>query len=367
MLGSVALTIAALELGVRAYRSDFSFGNRLAALNNLLRSAYPAAHDPKLGWVPKAGSVGTANIWGTEVRILENTTRANGLTTNPAVPERPVTVAVGDSFTFGDEVSDHDTWPAVLERLTGMRTINGGVFGYGVDQSALRARALINDFAPRLIIFSLIHDDIQRTQLAERTSVKKPYFILREDNLILRGVPVPPIDTYRQGQAATEVLKELASRSLLIHEVMRRAAPEWWAHGRWSEKKVHGDGNAVSCRLITTLADDTKAAGIDFLVLVQYSKFEILNQSSLEGIDRLIACLAPHGIAVLDLRQYLRAVAACDQARFDAFYKQRGHMSGAGNAFTAKMLQRAIALKEGDGWKKSLGPPESSICDHRAQ
>ena len=44
-------------------------------------------------------------------------------------------MAVGDSFTFGDEVNDGQTWPAQLQQLTGRRVINGGVSGYGFDQT----------------------------------------------------------------------------------------------------------------------------------------------------------------------------------------------------------------------------------------
>jgi hypothetical protein len=46
---------------------------------------------------------------------------------------------VGDSFTFGDQVSADETWPACLEATLHRGVDNGGVFGYG---AALR-RALL--------------------------------------------------------------------------------------------------------------------------------------------------------------------------------------------------------------------------------
>lgn len=55
-------------------------------------------------------------------------------------------LAVGDSYTFGDEVSDWETWPAQLQKLSGRRVINGGVFGYGIDQAFLRARRLLSRY-----------------------------------------------------------------------------------------------------------------------------------------------------------------------------------------------------------------------------
>ena len=65
-------------------------------------------------------------------------------------------LAVGDSFTFGDRVSDHETWPAQLERLTGRQVLNAGVFGYGVDQAYLRAVALLETYDTDLVVLALI-------------------------------------------------------------------------------------------------------------------------------------------------------------------------------------------------------------------
>lgn len=44
----------------------------------------------------------------------------------------------GDSFTYGDEVANHETWQAVFENLTGLAVLNMGVGGYGVDQAVLK-------------------------------------------------------------------------------------------------------------------------------------------------------------------------------------------------------------------------------------
>lgn len=47
----------------------------------------------------------------------------------------PPILAVGDSFTFGDEVDALEAWPAQLQALLGRRVLNGGVTGYGLDQT----------------------------------------------------------------------------------------------------------------------------------------------------------------------------------------------------------------------------------------
>ena len=44
---------------------------------------------------------------------------------------------IGDSFAFGDQVSNNQTWASCIERKLKIRTDNGGVGGYGVAQSIL--------------------------------------------------------------------------------------------------------------------------------------------------------------------------------------------------------------------------------------
>ena len=68
---------------------------------------------------------------------------------------RPTILAVGDSCTYGDEVSDNETWPAYLEAEMGTRVWNAGVFGYGLDQAVLRAEVLLPKLKPDILIVGL--------------------------------------------------------------------------------------------------------------------------------------------------------------------------------------------------------------------
>jgi hypothetical protein len=54
-------------------------------------------------------------------------------------------LVVGDSFTFGDQVSDDETWPACLEATLHRGVDNGGVFGYGAAQALRRALLKLNE------------------------------------------------------------------------------------------------------------------------------------------------------------------------------------------------------------------------------
>ncbi|MGA0868116.1 MAG: hypothetical protein ACO3UM_04225, partial [Planctomycetota bacterium] len=73
-----------------------------------VRRGYPAMPDPELGYVPRPGAATDDSRWGTTVSIDADGFRSNG---QPRPARGRTIVAVGDSFTFGDQVHDHESWP----------------------------------------------------------------------------------------------------------------------------------------------------------------------------------------------------------------------------------------------------------------
>src|SRR5262249_13314427 len=247
---STSLTLLALEVLARAYDRNFRLVSARSFSVNLLQSAYPASFHPQLGHVPRSGFSSSDNQWGTLVTIVEDGIRSNGPNPAHSWPDNGLIIAVGDSFTFGDQVSDSETWPADLERLLGMTVLNGGVFGYGVDQSYLRAIQLIEKYKPSVVIFSFIADDINRTQLSERTGVPKPYFVYNGGNVELHTshIRVP------EGTNISNTVKNVFGYSHLIHRLMTKLAPAFWMSRTWVSAQVHEDGVKVSCVLLNRLA-----------------------------------------------------------------------------------------------------------------
>ena len=174
VLVSLVVGLGLLELGLRASTWSwlFAWPNFVLDARKVLadRDSGRTVHDERLGYVPRAGYA-TAGI-----TIEENGVRRTGPA--PADGRAPI-LAVGDSFTFGEEVGDGETWPADLQRLTGRRVLNGGVSGYGFDQIVLRTEALAPLYRPEAIVVAFIADDIRRTEMRRLWSADKPYFDAR--------------------------------------------------------------------------------------------------------------------------------------------------------------------------------------------
>ena len=124
------------------------------------------------------------------VRIEVFGVRSNGQAWTSAPGERPL-LAVGDSFVFGADSQDAETWPAQLERRLGAHVLNGGVSGYGVDQTYLRAVALCRRLRPRVLLVGVAPDDVRRCGLSVRGEPKPWFEPQANGGLVLRGDPVP--------------------------------------------------------------------------------------------------------------------------------------------------------------------------------
>ena len=118
---SLLLIFIILELAIRIVKGEYTFKNFTER-----KLSFPYQYDPYLGWIPKEGHWENQNIHGKTITILENGIRSNGDKTTKETAGLACILAVGDSFTFGDYVSDCETWPALLEKVSKGRVINGG-------------------------------------------------------------------------------------------------------------------------------------------------------------------------------------------------------------------------------------------------
>ena len=105
---------------------------------------------------------------------------------------------IGDSYTFGECVSDSETIPYITQQLLpGSEVINMAVHGYGNDQQYLKLTTEGMKYSPDIVILGYNYIDPVRNHLYFR-DYAKPYFVLQNDTLQLKGVPVPLPETFLQ-------------------------------------------------------------------------------------------------------------------------------------------------------------------------
>jgi hypothetical protein len=337
LIVSSIFCLIALEFGLRAYHGQWGYINFRFPPGDHLKEGYPVEFDAELGWIPKQDVRAIPNTWGTTVTILKDGVRSNGGGEGEDATD-PI-LAVGDSFTFGEQVSDWETWPAQLEKLLGRRVINGGVSGYGADQAFLRARRLLNQYRYSVVIFSFIPDDIRRCRMSVEFGGAKPFFDFKNGQLALENVPVLRL-TFPSPQESSLLIALEHSR--LADAILKRIVPEWWlAPERAYEKQVHDEekGTKVVCALLHELEGLTKSRGSELVVLVQHEHKEAFSKS----MPDVLSCLSDDGTRVLDLNPALSELEDKDPSRYNhLYYSYGGHMTAQGNQFVAQEVLKTL-------------------------
>jgi len=120
-------------------------------------------------------------------------------------PGRVRVAALGDSFTYGIDVAEPDTWEARLNRLDPrLEVLNFGVGAYGLDQAYLRYPAAAR-FHPDVVLIGFMTENIFRDVNVFRpfyvprngTPLAKPRFLLKDDDLVLLPNPLPDAAAYQ--------------------------------------------------------------------------------------------------------------------------------------------------------------------------
>ena len=88
-------------------------------------------------------------------------------------------LTVGDSFTFGDQVNNDQTWQSCINKKQNqIELLNGGVGGYGSLQALKRAGRLLKDSRYDGLILSIVsYDDIIRSGLVRDYIIAKDGYL----------------------------------------------------------------------------------------------------------------------------------------------------------------------------------------------
>jgi hypothetical protein len=324
MLLSAVLVLVLLEVGLRAANGWLLDWHNLVLGARTVHSATEQSrfmHDALVGYVPRPDGF-----------------RATGEARGDEAAGVPI-LAVGDSFTYGEEVSANEAWPGQLQRLKGQRVLNAGASGYGFDQSVLRAEQIAATRRTSAIVVGFIADDIRRTEMRRQWGAEKPYFDLQSDTLVLRNVPVPPRPDPR---TTLTFWQRTLGHSVLFDFMLRRLdlLYDWFG----DHVRVHrpGEGERIACLLAERLRELQVSSGARVFVLAEYDpmvwqdpQFSAEQRRMVRG---LLACARQRGLGTIDSFEALASAPDGPRGLYGLW-----HMNDKGNRLIAGLVADALA------------------------
>lgn len=243
------------------------------------------AYDPDLGWAPRPGARSQDGLR----RVDGGGIRTDGETSLAPRPGVLRIAIFGDSFTFGDEVRQDETWGVALEDAlvahgVAAEVLNFGVNAYGMDQAYLRWRGRGKAYHPAVVLYGFQPEDVLRNLnvfrplyfMGSEVPLSKPRFVMRDGALAIVNVPTIPPDQMLR------TLATVADQPLLEYE--RFFAPwhewHWWLRDRTAAllatlvagldaDPFHLDREAhdLAGRIVEDFARDVRASGAAFLIV----------------------------------------------------------------------------------------------------
>lgn len=198
---------------------------RSSQAGRLLKAKIVNGFDPDLGWNNHEGWMQRGKHL---IHVGPKGTRGRVLYPLPKPKGSARVLCMGDSFVWGSEVGDKQTWPYLLEQESDIEAPNLAVGGYGLDQTLLRLRKEGAALRPDVVIFGCMlasagrHGNRIPGRLMPRDAGPqvKPRFLLQDGALKL--VPIPYQDELSLLDAA---LSGRTLAELLDHEVWLDPSP----------------------------------------------------------------------------------------------------------------------------------------------
>jgi len=244
-------------------------------------------------------------------------------------PGRLRIMTLGDSFTFGDEISDAETYSTDLATiLPNTEVLNLGVSGYGHDQMLLYLQEEGIKYRPDVVILGYVSLDADR-DLRSFNAFAKPKFELSHDQLRLTDVPVP---TAAEVLAREPYQLKCLDLAVMLRERVRVALG-------WNEKRAREISSSIFDELVKTVRNNGAVPVFVYM--------PVLNQiiDPREGLtvneEFLDSYCHRRGVACLFLRPYFR-----EQVKKGATFNIQTHWDPQAHRLAAQAIRDFLLEKE---------------------
>ena len=240
-------------------------------------------------------------------------------------PNKTRILVLGDSYTFGEEVSDNETYSYYLQQLLpNTEVINLGIHGYGHDQMLIYLREEGIKYKPDIIILGFIHPDMKRNMVNFR-DYAKPKFKLKGNRLKLTASPVPSLE---------KTLKWDWARPR-IFDVVANLRYKFRIQFGLYEKEKDKLTTAILNEIITQ-SDSINAIPI-FVYLPLIKEIAISDSITLGEKYLSNLCENNKNVNYFSARQYL-----IEQLTLGVTFKERGHWGSVGNYAIAGAIKQYL-------------------------
>lgn len=279
-------------------------------------------------------------------------------------------VAVGESFTHGDEVRAAETWSAQVDRARDdLEIANLGVGGYGPDQALLRLERDGFALAPDEVWLGLVPGTAIRATTLYLPALRhwfdsvafKPRFRLDPDGALelVRNPAPTPAALCELLTSQARFLAALRGRDMWIDrasEAYGAYGTRWWHHAglarlwiTWSERDGRApapwfeDPESEPRRLVRAIVlrarDACRARGVRFrlVLLPESGDLQFRRETGREYWGPLLDELRRAGVEVLDVTPALAG-----QGIDATLWAPLGHYSAAGNRVVAESVLAAL-------------------------
>ena len=237
-------------------------------------------------------------------------------------------LVLGDSFTFGEDVSDDETYSARLEgSLPGVEVLNLGVHGYGHDQMLVSLQEIGPKVHPDIVLLGFVGEDMERN-LVEFRDFAKPRFVLKGQDLVLENSPVPSPEEVRQREIYRSKFEDL----LVI----------LWDHYRLNSPARERAMRDVTFRILEEMGKTARELGAVpvFAYLPVHGEIDKPDNAMTRGEHAFFTFCRAQGIQSVYLRPFYLA-----KLRAGVSFKTFGHWSPLEHATAAEGI-RAYLLEK---------------------
>lgn len=262
-------------------------------------------------------------------------------------------VAIGDSFTHGNEVESHECFPYLVgTMLEDTEVLNMGVGGYDIGQPYIKYKTQGHFYNPDIVIFGILSNDLDRTGLSFFSHAKPVFrFDKNKGSLVLENTPV----------ARPEKALEDAARSSLYELRLAVFLKNWYYHipavQKRAIKKYYMDIGIVVKSILSALKTELEASGKKLLIINIPPGGEFASDRA-QSIGKkksdvfLMGIYEQLELDYIDLSEVFMKRAVERQRVFNEYYIHRntgviGHMTPEGNMAAAEAIVDYISSA---GW-----------------